>query len=237
MIKPLRALGIVLALGIPMVAPAADHLDSPTAASASEPSADLTDLYAWMTADATKLNLVAAVNAGAGDDAVFSDAVVYEFSVSSAAAYGEPQTSTVVTCKFVDDTNIECWAGNDYVVGNPSDPAGIVSDNGGLRVFAGLRDDPFFLEFSGFQNAVNAAVGAVTAGQVEFDAEDQGCPSLTEEQATALVGALTSGNDGAPASNTFAGQNVLALVVQVDKAIVDRGGPVLGVSVSTYSSN
>jgi hypothetical protein len=244
MIKPLRALGLVLALGIPVlalgipvVAPAADHLDSPTAASTSEPSADITDLYAWMTADATKLNLVTAVSAGAGQNAVFSDAVIYQFSVSSAPAYGEPQSSTVVTCKFIDDTNIECWAGNDYVVGDPSDPAGIVSDNGGLRVFAGLRDDPFFLEFTGFQNAVNAAVGEVAAGRVEFAPADQGCPSLTAEQATALVGALTSGNDGAPASNTFAGQNVLALVVQVDKSIVDRGGPVLGVSVSTFSSN
>ena len=237
MIKPLRALGIVLALGIPMVAPAADHLDSPTAASTSEPSADITDLYAWMTADASRLNLVAAVSAGAGAGSVFSDAVIYEFSVSSAAGYGEPQTSTVITCKFVDDTNVECWAGNDYVVGDPSDPDGIVSDNGGLRVFAGLRDDPFFLEFNGFQNAVNAAVAAVAADQVEFAPEDQGCPSLTEDQANALVGALTSGNDGAPPSNTFAGQNVLALVVQVDRAIVDRGGPVLGVSVSTYASN
>jgi hypothetical protein len=45
MIKPLRALGLVLALGIPVVAPAADHLDSPTAASTAEPSADITDLY------------------------------------------------------------------------------------------------------------------------------------------------------------------------------------------------
>jgi hypothetical protein len=233
--RPLRTLGIVLALGVPVAAIAADHLDSPTAATNQEPSADITDVYAWMTADAERLNLVAAVSANAGDDAVFSDAVIYQFAVSSSAAFGSGQESTLITCKFIDDTNIECWAGDQYVAGDPSDPEGIVSEGGGLRVFAGLRDDPFFLEYNGFLNAVNAANAAVAAGDVEFD--EAGCPLLTPEQGIALRGALTSGNDGAPASNTFAGQNVLALVVQVDKSIVDGGGPILGVSANTYSAN
>lgn len=233
--RPLRTLGIVLALGVPVAAIAADHLDSPTADSIGEPSADITDLYAWMTSDAERLNLVAAVSANAGSGAVFSDAVIYQFAVSSSAQFGANQESTLITCKFIDDENIECWAGDEYVVGNPSDPDGIESEEGGLRVFAGLRDDPFFLEYTGFLNAVDAANGAVAANQVEFDAA--GCPQLTPEQGSALRGALTSGNNGDAASNTFAGQNVLALVVQVDKSIVDGGGPILGVSASTYSAN
>ena len=237
MIKPLRTLGIALALSLPIAAFAADHLDSPTARTSNEPTADITDLYAWMTSDATKLNVVAAVNAGAGPDATFSDAVVYQFAVSSSGAFGSPQESTLITCKFIDGTNIECWAGDDYVVGNPSDPAGIVSDNGGMRVFAGLRNDPFFLEYQGFLNAVALANSAVAADAVAFDPDDKGCPSLTGEQRAALIGALQSGNDGARASDTFAGQNVLALVIQIDKTIVNSGGPVLGVSVSTYASN
>jgi hypothetical protein len=237
MIKPLRTLGIALALGLPIAAYAADHLDSPTALSTREPTADITDLYAWMTSDATKLNLVAAVNADAGDDATFSDAVVYQFAVSSSPSFGTPQDSTLITCKFIDGVNVECWAGNDYVVGDPSNPDGIVSDNGGMRVFAGLRDDPFFLEYDGFLNAVNAANSEVAAGNVVFDPANKGCPSLSEGQQTALIGALQSGKDGARPRNTFAGQKVLALVIQVDKTIVDSGGPVLGVSVSTYASN
>jgi hypothetical protein len=233
--RPLRTLAAVIALGVPIAALAADHLDSADAADNNEPSADITDLYAWMTADATKLNLVAAVNAGAGNDAVFSDAVIYQFAVSSSAAFGSPQESSLVTCKFIDGTNIECWAGADYVVGDPSNPRGIVSDRGGMRVFAGLRDDPFFLEYNGFNNTVNAAIAEVQAGRVTFDAAS--CPLLTEDQGAALLGALTSGNDGAPASNTFAGQNVLSLVIQIDKSIVNSGGPVLGVSASTYAAN
>lgn len=237
MIKPFRALGIVLALGLPIAAFAADHLDSPTAASTREPTADITDVYAWMTSDATKLNLVAAVNADAGPNATFSDAVVYQFAVSSSAGFGEAQESTLIPCKFLDGTNVECWAGNDYVVGDPTDPEGIVSDNGGLRVFAGRRDDPFFLEYNGFLNAVNLANSAVAAGAVQFEEAKKGCPTLTAEQQGALVGALQSGNDGARATNTFAGQSVLALVLQVDRSIVDGNGPVLGVSFSTYTSN
>jgi hypothetical protein len=229
--RPLRTLGIVLLLGGPVAALAADHGDSPTARTNSEPTADITDLYAWMTADASKLNLVVGVYTDAPDDAVFSDAVIYQFAVSSSDTFGADQESTLITCKFIDGTNIECWAGNDYVVGDPSVPEGIAS--GGLRVFAGLRDDPFFLEYVGFSNAI--ALANEAAPDLEFDGD--GCPILDAATSQALVTRLTSGNDGARASNTFAGQNVLALVVQVDKSIVDGAGPILGVSASTYSRN
>jgi hypothetical protein len=230
--RPLRTLGVALTLGVPIAAFAADHGDVPS--SAGDPSADITDLYAWMTADATKLNLVAAVNPGAGNNTTFSDAVVYEFAVSSSARFGEPQSLTRITCKFIDGTNVECWAGNDYVVGDPREPAGIVSDGGAMRVFAGLRDDPFFLEYAGFQEAIDTANSAVAANMVTFPPDNQGCPALSAEQQALLLGALTA--DGR-ATNTFAGQNVLALVIQINKEVVSSGGPVLGVSVSTYASN
>lgn len=237
MIRSIRTLGVVLAVGVPLAALAADHGDLPSAVSSREPSADITDLYAWMTADATRLNLVAAVSPGAGRGATFSDAVVYQFAVSSASGYGQPQDSTLITCKFIDGINVECWAGDDYAVGDPSAAQGIVSDNGGLRVFAGLRDDPFFLEYVGFQNGIDAANAEVAAGRVPFPISEGGCPILSAEQQGVLLTALTTGDNGDAASNTFAGQSVLALVIQVDKAIVNSGGPVLGVSVSTYSSN
>jgi len=231
--RPIRTLGALLAVTvIPALVLAADHGDAPAAS--SEPAADITDLYAWMTADATKLNLVMGVYDDAGENATFSDAVIYTFSVSSSAAYGAGnQRSTRIVCKFLaDGVKVECWVGNDYAVGDPTDPEGIVSDNGGLRVFAGRRDDPFFLEYTGLLNTVDAAVNAVVAGAVTPDAE--GCPLLTPEQGAGLRGLLTSGNNDAPASNTFAGQSILALVVQVDKSLVNSGGPVLGVSANTH---
>jgi len=226
----LPSLSVLLAgTGVAFSVFAADHGDAPAAM--NEPTADITDLYAWMTDDRSKLNLVLGVGAGAS----FSDEVTYAFSVSSSQGYGQPQQSTRVLCKFIDATNIECWAGNQYVVGNPSSPQGIVSPEGGLRVFAGLRDDPFFLDYANFAATTQAAVAAVVANQVAFDA--QGCAQLTPAQQTGLAGLLTQGVGGnSPPSNTFAGQDILALVVQVDKNLVNVGGPVLGVSASTHSN-
>lgn len=223
--------GVLLAIaGLPFASLAADHGDAPPAA---DGVGDITDVYAWMTDDASKLNLVLAVGSGADEGTRFSNAVTYVFHVSSAAGFGQRQQSTNILCKFADSVNIECWGGGEYVAGDPSSPDGITSASGGLKVFAGLRDDPFFLEYTGFLNAVTTATAEAAAGRVMVDAE--GCALLTPEQQTALVGLLTSGTDGAPASNTFAGQNVMALVVQVDKNLVNAGGPILGVWGSTHA--
>ena len=227
-----RTLSLALALSVaPMVGLAADHGDVPAAG--NDPTADITDLYAWMSPDASKLNLVLDVSPNAGAAATFSPAVIYAFSISSSQMYGGPQQSKKLLCKFVDSTNIECWVAGDYVAGNPNTEQGITSASGKLRVYAGRRDDPFFLNYVGFGNTVNAAVQAAGANQVKFD--DQNCAQLTADQQTALLGLLTSGNDGAPATNTFAGQAVLALVLQVDKSLVNAGGPILGVWASTHS--
>ena len=216
---------------VPMIASAADHIDSPAAV--AEPTADLTDLYSWMTPEADKVNLVLNVNPFAGNDAAFSDAVQYVFHVNSSAAYGEPQTETLALCQFPEPSRIQCWIGDDYVTGDPSDPAGLKSESGAIRVFAGLRNDPFFMEFTGFTNPVKAVIDA--AGSLSFDGF--GCPSVDVDTSGALVGLLQSGTDGAPATDTFAGANVLSLVVQVDAELLAPGGPVLGVWASTHRAN
>ncbi len=84
----------------PAVVLAADHIDSPAAT--ADPSADITDLYAWMSPDAAMLNLALGVNPFAGGDAQFSDATQYAFHINSSAGYGEAQTETVVQCQFYD---------------------------------------------------------------------------------------------------------------------------------------
>ncbi|MEC7519206.1 MAG: DUF4331 family protein [Myxococcota bacterium] len=209
---------------------AADHIDSPAAV--AEPTADITDLFAWNTQvdGETRLNLVMDVNPFAGADAQFSDSVQYVFHVGSTTAYGEATTETEVQCQFSEPTAIECWVGDQYVAGDPTDPAGIVSDGGGIRVFAGRRNDPFFMEFTGFTNAVSTVVSA--AGALEFD--PAGCPTVDADTANAIVGQLQSGEGGAPASDTFAGADVLSLVVQLDPALVTPGGPLVAVWASTH---
>jgi hypothetical protein len=208
-------------LGLPAVALAADHIDSPAAE--GESTADITDLYAWMSSDAQHLNLVLDVHHNAGPNASFSDATQYVFHVNSSVGYGEAQSETAVLCQFYDETHIECWAGDEYLTGDPSDPEGIVSASGKLRVFAGLRNDPFFMELAGFKETVGIVVGA--APSLTFD--EHGCPAVDAATSGALVGQLQSGPGGVAASDTFAGSNVLALVVQVDKSVVTSGGPLL----------
>ncbi|MCB9526085.1 MAG: DUF4331 family protein [Myxococcales bacterium] len=225
----LRTLLATTALSLGVAAPtwAADHADSP--ATAAEPLADIADLYAWMTPEADKLNLIITLSPFASVDTQWSDSVIYAFHVNSGMAYGGEQSETTILCKFYDATNIECWAGDEYVTGAPSDPAGIASESGALKVFAGLRDDPFFMELAGFQAAVGAVIEA--APNLQFDAA--GCPALDEATSAVLVGLLAGGQDGA--SDTLAGANTMALVVQVDKALVTGGGPLLGVWASTHA--
>jgi hypothetical protein len=217
-------------VGLASSAFAADHLDSPAAS--AEPTADITDVYAWMTSDAERVNLVLNVAPDAGGSMSFPTSTVYAFHVNSSEGYGMAQTETLVRCKFYDENAIECWAGDEYVVGDPSNPAGITSEGGEMRVFAGLRNDPFYFELVGFNETV-AAVRAA-AGSLTFD--EDGCPALDAATSTALVTQLQRGMAGAPASNTFEGQNVLSIVVQLDKDVVTTGGDVLGVWASTHAA-
>lgn len=225
---------LALALGsllLPGSSRAADHIDSPTAV--GDASADITDLYAWMAPDANKLNLIMDVTPFAGEDSKFSDAVQYVFHVNSSAGYGMPQQETTILCQFNAASDIECWAGSEYLKGDASATVGLASSSGKMRVFAGLRDDPFFMEFSGFTNAVSTVVGA--ASSLTFDSE--GCPAVDAATSGVLVGQLQSGIGGVAATNTFAGANVLSLTIQIDKDLVNRGGSILGVSASTHIAN
>ena len=219
------------ALLMPAISLAADHIDSPAAV--ADPAADITDLFAWMSSDASKVNLVLNVSPFAGTESQFSDAVQYAFHVNSSAGYGEAQTETLIVCEFDAAGTVECWAGADeYVTGDASAEAGIATESGALKVFAGLRNDPFFMENTGFNTAVSTVIGA--ASSLTFD--EQGCPALDEATSNLLVGQLQSGADGAAATDTFAGSNVLSLVVQVDKSLVNSGGPLLSVWGSTHSA-
>ncbi len=244
---------------------AADHVDSPTAA--GEPTADIADLYAWMNDDASKLNLVMTLNPFAGTESFFSPATQYVFHVNSGTEFRGTATETQVICQFYTEDRIECWAGTEYVEGDPSNPNGLTNENGSIRVFAGLRDDPFFFEFAGFDLAVARAAAAAEDAETDQD----GCPTLSESDREAILSQLRrpptgsggtgtggtggSGTGGAmgglgglgglggsvttqlqEGTDTFAGSNVLALVIQIDTNVVNPGGDILGVWASTHAA-
>jgi hypothetical protein len=208
---------------------AADHNDGPAAK--ADPTADITDVYAWMSSDKTKVNLVMDVYPNSPAGSKFSNAVLYVFHLSSSAAYGMAATETKIICGFDTAQTVTCWVGNSEVVtGDASVAAGITSASGKTRVFAGLRDDPFFFNLTGFKATASAVAAA--ASTLTFDTS--GCPTLPAATAGALVGQLSHGTAGAAPANDFAGQNVHSIVITVDTALVTPGGKILGVWGSTH---
>ncbi len=228
--RVLRLVGGVLAAALLLrPALAADHADGPAAT--ADPSADITDVFAWMSSDAKQLYLVMDLVRNATAGSKFSDGVQYVFHTTSRPGFGGPAAPEVdIICTFATTQTIQCWAGTqEYATGDASRVTGISSRDGRLRVFAGLRDDPFFFNLAGFKETGKDVADA--AGALTFDAA--GCPQLDAATASALVTQLqTAPGGGAPVDN-FAKFNVLALVVAVDKTIVTAGGPIVGVWGST----
>jgi hypothetical protein len=217
---------------------AADHADGP--AVRADPTTDIADLFAWMSSDGMRLQLVLDVSPAANKaTSKFSNAAKYAIHVHKSDKYfGTAKGAYDLICTFDVAQNISCWVidkqQNDkvleYVTGSASDPTKpLTSSDGKLQVFAGPRDDPFFFYLNGFTQTANAVTAA--AGVLQFDAN--GCPQLPMTTSQQLV-QLLNGQAGGPAADHFHGMNVLSIVVSMDKLLVsDAANPILGVWAST----
>jgi len=212
-------------------AQAADHLDGPAAS--ADPHADITDLFAWMSSDQSKLNLVMDVFPNASANSQFSNSVQYVFHMTANATFGGSSNPVDLICTFDTTQVISCWLGTqEYLHGDASTPSGITSADGRMRVFAGPRNDPFFFNIHGFHTAVATVRGA--ASSLTFDA---GCPLLDSATSAALVSQLSHDDDGGAPHDNFAGMNVLSLAIQLDKTLVAvNGSPLVSVWASTNRS-
>jgi hypothetical protein len=242
-----RALAATAMLVAPS-ARAADHRDGPAAKAA--PEADITDVYAWMSADASKMYLILNVSPAATTASKFSDKVSYVLHLNSQSAYGETDPTKIshvnLICQFDASATqqISCWLGpaaaggigtpTDYVTGDASATTGLTSQNGKFKVFAGLRDDPFFFNLDGFNNVVAEVVAAAKAPTFQTIVDASGCPHLPAATASKLAGDLAKDANGGPAKDFFAKLNVLSIVVAVNTADVTPGGKIVGVWGSTH---
>ena len=140
-----------------------DHISGPRAL--ADPIADITDLYAFPSpAEPQKLVLVMNTLPFAQPTDLFSDGLIYRFRVrtlnpSAPSGYRAPFDvgggETVVDCVFSDPT-AELNAGSPNQVGTCTTSAGASvtyrvgdAEGGsvpGLRVFAGVRWDPFIMD-------------------------------------------------------------------------------------------
>lgn len=231
----LAVAGMAGFLCAPPTAKAADHRDG--AAVKMDPATDINDVYAWMSTDSAKVYLVMTVFPVADATAKFSTTAKYVFHLRSQPTYGAAATQDVnIICTFAADQKASCWVEKggmtlDYVTGDANMNAGASSTSGMFKVFAGLRDDPFFFNLDGFK-AVAAAVSAAAATLIPM-ADAAGCPPLDMATSDTLVTQLSHAPAGGAAANFFAGLNTLAIIVSVDKAMVTPGGPILGVWGST----
>jgi hypothetical protein len=216
---------LILALGlVALAAPparASDHLDTPTVI--ADPAADIGDLYAWMSGDGRHLELVMTIVGGK-----FSDRLEYTFNVDSGREVGETRASTTIACIFDAAQRIDCRAGADHVAGDASDVAGLESRAHRLRVFAGLRDDPFFNNVRGTRAALDVA-GALLPTVLRDGA---GCPRFDAATSAKILDEWRH-TEGHAATSLLAGWKTGALVVSIDLSMVDRGGSKLGVWATT----
>jgi len=214
---------------------AADHLDSPTLA--TNPMADINDVYVWMTPDATKVNL--AMSISPGDDGTsgsassrhFGPSILYVFHVTSVPGLLQSGTETQVICKFDSDTSGACWVGasptKDYVSGDPSSASGVLSTSGHVRMFAGLRSDPFFFNLQGFRDAIAFVDANLAALAANVDAA--GCPQIDDATGGVLRGKLQEAAQGVGAvapcatdsADCFAHLNSKVIVLQIDKGLLN----------------
>lgn len=180
---------------------AADHIDAPAVASTSS---DLTDYYAFQSAENSDnlvfvANLQGLLDPMATASASFDENVMVEFNIDNTGDFVE---DLVIQAIFADGKMQVFGPVAPGMTGLTSDvetdgtltevditaygEAAKIGSENGMKIFAGPRDDPFFMDF--------AQYGEIIAGNA------------------------TSFND--PGSDTFAGTNVMSVVVEVPKSML-----------------
>ena len=212
----------------------ADHQDAP--ATKADPASDINDVYTFV--DGSNFVTAMTVTPFAGAGAKFATSTQYAFHVGSGAAFGTTTANVDIVCTFDATQKIACWVGSaDYVTGDASSrTAPLTSASGKVKVFAGAVSDAFFFNLHGFKDTVAAVEQA--APNLAFD--DAGCPTIDGNTSATLLGLLKepsavgvdAGPDGGDPDD-FTNANTLAIVVSVDKTLINKGGAVASVWAST----
>lgn len=204
------------------IARASDHLDSPTVT--RDAAADIGDFYAWMSPDTKRLNLVMTL-VGAS----FSDRIDYVVHIDSGTVAGATTASLSLRCRFGATGTIDCHAGNlDHAAGDASHMPGVTGERKRFRVFADLRDDPFFNNVRGSRAGLNVAAAALASTSKDAG----GCPRFDAATSAKIVDEWRH-TDGKVGANFLAAWKTAAIVIEIDVAAVNGGGPALGLWVTT----
>jgi hypothetical protein len=159
--KPIAALLMGASLGTLFLA--ADHQDAP--ASKADLAADITDVYAWHNKKndslVTVLNFAGFASAGAA--AVYDPDVLYTINIDND---GDNSADRAIHVRFGENRNGKFGVKVKGLPGHAKAIVGkvetVIEAGNGRRVYAGLRDDPFFFDLDGFKSTVQT-------GTLQFD--------------------------------------------------------------------
>jgi len=192
---------------------AADHIDSPAV---TNQSTDITDIYVFRAQDVNNLVFVANTQGllapGATAAASFDNNTVIEFNIDNNGDAVEDLVIQGISSggkmRLYGPIKPSETGNRSRLEGNPtaevaitpygSSPS-IATGIGGIKVFAGPRDDPFFFDLNQFKKII--------------------------------AGTATSFNK--PGDDSFKGTNVLSLVVEVPKSLLNATTGKVNVWVET----
>ncbi|MEK7316239.1 MAG: DUF4331 family protein [Candidatus Eisenbacteria bacterium] len=149
-------LAALLLTTVPVATFAADHAEAP--GTKADPAADVADVFAWH--DMATRRLVAAVTFDglrppvSGQRGTFSEGALYTLHLDR---NGDQEPDADINIRF---TRASTGARLVVVEGLPGavpvivGPVEQVLRRGSARVFAGLRDDPFFFDLEGFRQTL-----------------------------------------------------------------------------------
>jgi Domain of unknown function (DUF4331) len=221
--RPVLVIVAMAALAVANRLPASDHLDTP--AVIADPTADIGDLYAWTSYDGRRLNLVMTIVGH-----TFSEEMEYVFHVDSGQRFGQTTATTSIVCRIAAANAVDCKAGDvDAARGDASGVRGLEGQNKRFRVFAGMRDDPFFNNVKGTRDAYQAAAAAIRNGTA---VDAAGCLSFDAASSRTILDKWRH-TEGGPAKNFLSGWTPASLVASVDLNVVNRGGTMLAVWATT----
>jgi hypothetical protein len=213
------ALVFFLFIAVATGARASDHLDSP--ATVANPQGDVADVYAWTSPEGRQLNLAMTIQGHS-----FSDKMEYVIHVDSGTTFGRTTAATSIVCRFSAANAVKCRMENtDSASGDPTNLAGLEGRNHRFRVYAGLRDDPFYNNVKGLLGAYQTAATAIKNGAT---VDSAGCAHFDAATAKVILDRMGH-TEGGPAQNLLYNWTVSALVISVDLSAVSQGGKLLAV--------
>jgi hypothetical protein len=247
--KPLRilagilttfALVAVFSLYWAQAVRSSDHQDSPTVV--ARPGADITDVFVYPAPDNPTNNVVLAMDvyplipAGMSNNAMyaFDPAVMYQFKIANNIAAkdytekkviqftvnsaGQAQTLTM----YGPAAPNEAGTTNTLVASTGSVPFNHATSlaSGQIKVFAGTRRDPFFFDLAQFFKIVPDRNYAY----------HQNGMTVPKPSASSFNGFPANANGclTTPASNILYNFDVLSIVVELPKAMLEPSGGALG---------